>query len=420
MATLRTFQDMLNQYLPNELLRDEFIKRDYVLQKVEKDDGWLGGDLIVPFEGASASSVSFGGLTDETDISEDVLIRGVVSGQKEVWGSMQFKHRDLMEHNKVSEKNFLKLLPGSIERFMDYMKNITSMNLLNGSHLVKTTALSTSAAGVLAVDRVERLVIGQKLYTNEGTPRVCYVKSIDMAASTCVVAVTRGGTARDFSTVNLASGSKLHVDGAQTAGNAFSSIRDALLSAANGGSTTLYGQTKTAYPYLQAYNVSGAGITNSTAAGNAGNIMENIFKALFNVRQIGKGQPSEVLMSYKNLTQCIRVIEASKGAYNVAPGSNKANQFGWTEIEIGSVKGAVKLVAVQEADDDVIFIMDWRGVRFHSNGFFKKRASPDGNEYYELRVPTGYTYIVDTCLFGDLIVTRPSTCGVIFGISYVL
>lgn len=76
MATTRTFQSMLNEYLPNELLKEEMIKRDYLLTNVEKDDGWLGGTLIVPFKAAGASSVAAGGLSASNDIAEDKYVRG--------------------------------------------------------------------------------------------------------------------------------------------------------------------------------------------------------------------------------------------------------------------------------------------------------------------------------------------------------
>ena len=108
MSTTRTFQDMLNEYLPNPLLKEEFVKRDYILQNIEKDNNWKGGTLIVPFKAAGASSVSFGSLTADSDIAEDTHVRGQVSGHKEVWGSMIFNHRDLMEHDVISEQNFLK------------------------------------------------------------------------------------------------------------------------------------------------------------------------------------------------------------------------------------------------------------------------------------------------------------------------
>ena len=47
MSTARTFQAMLNEYLPNRLLREELVKRDYVLSRVEKDEKWKIGEVKV-------------------------------------------------------------------------------------------------------------------------------------------------------------------------------------------------------------------------------------------------------------------------------------------------------------------------------------------------------------------------------------
>jgi hypothetical protein len=412
---------MLNEYLPNELLKEELIKRDYVLTNIEKDDTWKGGNLVVPFKAAGASSVAFGSLSASTDIAQDIYVRGGVSAQKEVWGSMIFNQRDLFEHDMVSEQNFLKILPGTVEDFMDYMKNVVSMNLLNGAFFTTLIADSSANDGKITVKRPDKLVINQKLIlvdpvsTNVVT---CYVNSIDMNAATgnAIVAATRGGTVIDFSnganTMLAVNVPQVYNDGAQTAGNAFSSLRGTLLSAANGGDTQLYGVTKTLYPYLQAINVDGSAVT-------AANIMEKIFDGLTTIRQFGKGNPTDVLMSYKNFGSCLKVIEGSKGAFNVQPGSQKASQYGWTELEVGSVaKGGLKLIAVQEADDDIIIFLDWRALKFHSNGFFRKRVAPDGKEYFEIRNTTGYQYIIDVCLFGEMVVIRPSYCGVLCKISY--
>jgi hypothetical protein len=421
MATNRTFSAMLNEYLPNDLLAEELVARDYVLNKADKDDGWLGGNLVVPFKAAGASSVSFGSLTAQSDVAEDVYVRGNVASQKEAWGTMIFNHRDLMEHDKVSEKNFLKLLPGTISDFMALMKNTVSINLLKGTHIAKVTALANAAGGQIKVDRPDLFMIGQKVQIDD-TPQAnsltYYVTGIDMNTSFLTVSAARGGAAYDFSggagANNIASGEKIYNDGAKA--NAFSSLRGALLSAANGGDTNLYGVAKTSYPFLQAINVSGASIT--AALTGATTIMAVLFDSLTTVRQNGRGNPTELVMSYRNFAQALKCIEASKGAYNVAPGSSKTSQYGWTEVEIGSVKGAIKLVAVQEMDEDVIFIMDWKGVKFHSNGFFRKRQSPDGTEYFEVRATTGYQYLIDVCLFGELVVTHPSRSGVVYGISY--
>ena len=420
MGTTRTFNDMLNEYLPNELLKEEFVKRDYLLSKIEKDDSWLGGNLVVPFKAAGASSVAFGSLTASSDIAEDKYVRGGVSGHKEVWGSMVFNHRDLMEHDQISEQNFLKILPGTIEDFMDYMKNVVSVNLLNGAHFAKMIAdpatglvVAGDSSGQCYVDRPDRFVIGQKVTVDDddSSPVTGYVTAIDMNTQMITIKDARSsGSAVNLSGYSVAQNAKFYNDGAQS--NSFGSLRGALLSATNGGDATLYGVTKTLYPYLQAINVSGSDIT-------ASNIMEKIFDALTTVRQFGKGNPTDVVMSYKNLASCIKRIEASKGAFNVVPGSQRASQYGWTEIEVGSVtKGSLKLVGVQEADNDIIMFLDWRALKFYSNGFFKKRRSPDGIEYFEVRATTGFTYIVDMCLFGEIVVQRPSYCGILHSISY--
>lgn len=421
MSTAREFQDMINEYIPTELLTEEFVPRDFILSKIEKDNGWLTGDYVVPFKGANASSVSYGQLTASDDVSSDKFVRGTISSAVEVWGTMRFNHRDLMEHNKVSEKNLLKLLPGVVEDFMDYMKNAVSVNLLNGAHFLTLQAAYTGTDGLLTVSRPDRLTIGQKVIWQDvsAVAYPAYCVSIDMNTAVCGFSLTRGGSANDFTAgadLVLASAKGYH-DGAQN--GAFSSLRAAFLSSANGGSASLYGQTKTAYPYLQAINVNGGSTGTNPLSITAVNIMEKIFDALTTVRQFGKGSPTDIVMSYKNFGSCIKAVEASKGAFNVRPGSYSASQFGWMEIEVGSVaKGALKLVGVLEADDDVIMFIDWRGLKFASNGFFQKRTSPDGLQYHEVRAQSGFYYLIDVCLFGDLVVERPSYQGIIFGISY--
>lgn len=410
-TTTASFSTMLNEFLPNDLLKEELIKRDYLLTKIEKDDTWDGGNLVVPFKAAGASSVAFGSLTSSTDIAEDSYVRGGVSTYKEVWGSLIFNHKDLMEHEQISEQNFLKILPNSVDDFMDYLKNVVSVNLLNGAHFATLTA-DGDASGHITVNRPDRFVLGQKisLFDDNTAAATYYVTLINMNSAIITVSATRGGSAADVSAYTTAQNAKVYHDGSKL--NGFDSLRSNLLSLANGGSTNIYGVVKTAYPYTQAINVDGSDIA-------ATNIMQKIFDALTTIRQRGKGNPSDIIMSYKNFGSCIKVIENSKGAFNVVPGSMKVAQYGWTELEVGSVtKGALKIVAVQEADDDIIMFLDWRALKFYSNGFFKKRQSPDGKEYFEVRNTTGFQYIVDVCLFGELVVTRPSYCGILYGISY--
>lgn len=422
MSTTRNFQAMLNDFLPNELLKEELIKRDWLLTNIDKDDTWLGasgtsgngGTLIVPFKAAGASSVSYGQLSAQSDIAQDIYVRGQIFVQPELWGSMLFNHTDLMQHESISELNFLKLLPDTVNDFIDYVKNVVSVNLLNGANFATCPAGSLLNTGVCVVNRPDRFVVGQKvIILNTGaTYTTAYVESIDMNLNAVTFVTARGGsTPVDFSQSNLGvpTNGLFYNDGAQTA--PFSSLRAALLSSSNGGSSALYGVTKTLYPYTQAININGASIT-------AANIVEKLFMAYTVTRRIGKGAPTDIVMSYQNLSYVMAVVEASKGAYNVNKDSKKASQFGWTEIAIGSVTSQeLKFVGVQEMDDDIIMFIDWRGLKFYSNGFFRKRKSPDGIEYFEIRAQSGYQYIIDICLFGDIVVTRPSYQGIVYGIN---
>jgi hypothetical protein len=80
------------------------------------------------------------------------------------------------------------------------------------------------------------------------------------------------------------------------------------------------------------------------------------------------------------------------------------------------VKGNLKLVGIQEMDDDVIPIIDWDSFKFCSNGGFKKNVDPDGNQYYKVRASSGYKYLCDVALFGELVCKAPHKSGIIHSI----
>ena len=415
MSTTRTFQDMLNEYLPNKLLKEELLKRDYILSNIEKDDKWKGGKLIVPFKAAGASSVKMGGLTGASDISEDKYVRGSIDDYKEMWGSMIFNHRDLMDHSgKIVEDSFLKILPDTIEDFMEYIKMVASIQMGTGPHFAKVTDATNAATGIMLVDHVDRFVLNQKVTLDDDDSAAAsfYVIAIDVNTDAVTFSATRGGAAANLSAYTVAQNAKFYTDGAET--TAFTSIRSVLLSAANGGSATVHGQSKLAYPFLQAVNVNGASIT-------ASNILDKLFDAYTEVRKKAKGRADRFVMSYKHFGSVLKLIEnKTNGAANwqITIEDKKASLYGWDEVVINSVKGKLTIVGIQEWDDDVIAILDMKSMVFRSNGFFQKRKSPEGQEYFEVRNTTGYQYIVDISLFGELEINKPGHCGIIYGISY--
>lgn len=418
MATTTSFSTMLNEYLTNDLVREEIIKQDWLLSNIEHDSSWKGGTMPVPFEGAQASSVKFGSLVDSSDVASYQYVRGTISAYKEAWGTLLFNHSDLIAHDgKVNEKSFLKMLPGQIENFIQHMKETLSKQLLTGAVVATVTDATNAATGIFIVDRIERFIIGQKLTLDDGDSAQTdvYVIGINLNTSEVTLSATRGGAAANLVAYTVAQAAKFYHDGVLVGGtvtNSFASVKGALLSAANGGDTNLYGVAKTAWPHLQAINVSGSAIT-------AANILGKIFDAYVEVRKKARGNANVVVMSYKHLGSCMAALETQKGAFKVAPGDSKASIYGWTEIVLTSIKGTLKFVGVQEMDDAQIFFLDMAALKFVSNGeMVRKRIAPDGKHYYEVRATTGYQYLVDMCTFGELVVHKPSSCGVIHSISY--
>lgn len=411
MATTRTFSNMLNEFLPEKLLLDELKKRDWVFKNVDMDNSWLGGNLVIPFLGAVGSSVTFGSLAASTDIAEEISVRGGVSAYKEVWGTMIFNETDLMQHGKISEQNLLKILPDAIERHAMYLKGAISQNILTGTAVAKATADGT-VGGLITVLQPDRFQIGMKVSVDDdnSSPVTGYISTINMNTGVLLVVTARGGaTPVDLSAYTTAQNAVIYGDGQQS--NGFTSIKQQLLSAANGGDTNIFGVAKTAYPYTQAINVLGSDIT-------AANILTKIFNAYVTIRRLGNGAPLNVIMSYKHFGSCLTSLETSKGPFNVKQGSNSASVFGWDEIEVGGFAGTLKLVAVQEMDDDFIMFLDLSAIKFYSNGGIRRQKSPDGNEFFAVRATTGYQYIVDHCLFGECVVIAPKKCGILYSISY--
>ena len=415
-ATDRSFQDMLNEYLPNSLLKEELIKRDYILSKVEKDQKWKGGKIIVPFKAQGASSIKVGGLTAAGDIAESKYVRGSIDDYKEIWGSMVFNHTDLLQHDgKIKESTFLRVLPDTIEDFMEYMKMVVSVQLGTGPHFARATDDTNAATGVFGVDRVDRFCLDQKasLDDDDSAPIDVYVIAIDVSNSLVTFSATRGGAAANLVAYTVAQNAVFLHDGVVTAADTFTSVKSALLSAANGGSANLHGKSKLAYPFLQAINIDGSTIT-------ASNIIEKIFDGYVDVRIKARGKATDVLMSYKNLANCMKKVELGKGNFKVAPDSEKASIYGWDEIVIMQVgtRKFLKFVGIQEWDDDVIAFLDFSAMTFRSNGMIRKRTAPDGKQYYETRTTSGYAYILDLFLFGELEVKKPGTCAIIHSVSY--
>jgi hypothetical protein len=417
------FNNMLKRYMPYQLLDEETKKRSWFWGKVMKDENWFRGRLEVPFYGAEASSLAMGNLVGATDISESKPVLGYVDTFRELWGAMKFYEMDLDLHGDM-EASFLKIYPDQLNKFIGRMSERISLILMNG-YLDKLTATGgTNGTGVLDVNHPERFTIGERIHLYDGTDAAAntaedhgYVIAIDMANKRITVSDTRGGSASatldnstNINAYTVANNARIDIQGGSPTDSTesrFTSLRSQVLSSANGGSASILNQTKTAYPYLQAQQHDGSSVT-------AANILDSTFDFFFDTLNLGKGNPTEIVMDFTNFKNCAKALEVSR---NFTVTDKKAG-YGWRSISVLGSEGEMDITAVREQENDVMFIQDWRGMKFHGSHFFDRKRHLDGNEFYLTRSAQGYDYIVDIRFFGDLVVSAPSHQGIVHSISY--
>lgn len=408
-----SFNDMLNEYLSYPLLKEKLEQMNYLWKAIEHDDG-VSGDIIVPFEAGKASSIKRGhGPTEVQHITKFKYTRGSIPFDSipRVWGSMIFNYEDILNHDgRVKAKSFLgTFLPEQIESFTTKFAEDLNQAALNTPQKDETADAGT-VGGVVEVKRIERYELGEHLNFEGGASG--WVREIDVNASTVTVYDAKeGGSPVDLT--GVAAGVKIFKDGAETAANQMLSLRDALLTETNGGTADLYGTPKLSSPYTQAINIDGSTMT-------ADNVLEKIFDGVVEFRRKAKTAKTEIWMSYKHLGSVMKKLEQDKGPWKMEPGSMKVNQYGFTEINIfGPKTGALKVVAIQELDDDVIYGIDPKAMKLQSVKGIQKVKSPDGNFYTVSRSATsGYDFICDLYYRGTLTVFAPHRCCVWYGINY--
>lgn len=427
-----TFNNMINEYLPYDLLMQEFQEKNWLLKNSNMIEGWLGDTLVIPYQSTLPSSVKMGGLTAEADIAEAEYVRGTLSGYKECWASMVFNSRDIMEHDTVSEKNFLKLLPNQIDQCLAYQKELVSITVLNTQNI--STILSIDTAGgaatlaLVTVSNPENLKINQKVLLRDtpNTQEEAYINAINTNTGQLTLADSRGGTEYNPALTVTATGGQVYLEDtiSGTDNNGFTSLLDQILpSGYLNAPATVFGQTKTASTFTQGLLYDAADWANGSiasgtqGAGNlitaASDVLAEIFNALAKARQ-RKANPTTFIMSYKHFSACMSALEYGAGGRTLGSGafkntSNRVDYAGFSEISVGSVLGSVKLVAINEMTDKLIIGLDTSKLDFHTNKGFKIQESPDGLKFYPIRNTTGYKYIVDACFYGDFVYNSPWT-----------
>lgn len=413
-ATTRNadFAYLLNENCPNEMLWEEVAKKDYFFNKCKKDLKAYGSKIIVPFMSAGETSVRYGKLTAESDISQCKPVRGELEAMCEVYGSLIFNHSDLVDQEgRIPEQTFMKVFPGAVERMTKYMRENMSVQMLNGDHFATVTDSTNAATGVFVVDHPERFQLGQKCQIDDdnSSGMIVYVIAINTNTKSVTFSDSRGGSYYNLSAYTAAQNAKFYHDGVQEQGS-FLSLRSALLSAANGGAATLHGKTKTAYPFLQALNFSGSGITQT-------NLLDQLFIKWIEAKTYGKCTANTILLNIKHMGTIMRIMEDVRGAFTVVKSENKP-LYGWWETQIVANKNGqmLNVVGLQELDADIAPMVNFDSITIRSKGGLRKIKQPDGSEFFTARAETGYAYIVDLEFHGQVEYAKPAEQAIIHSI----
>ena len=433
---------LIKKYTPYDMMVEEARKQDYFLSKVNVKDGWKGGQMDISFKASKASSRRFGRLIHKDAINEATYGLGAITKYKELWGAMVFNQHDLLRHDSI-EQSLIKILPEQLDDFMVGMKEEAGRNFLNNNAVARVlsdpaTDSVDMASGILKVTRPENFEMGQRIEigvvgsagTNMNDGKLLtdgfsndaivsgYVSEIHMQDGE-IILVDDANAAIDLALagVDTNNGHICTIQGGLDEAEIFSPLdRQLLADPALGGSTHIFGLEKSKYPYTQAFNFDGSTIDTGAK------LVKKIFESMLLTKRIGKGAPTEAIMSNRLLAGVMSSLQNglvsganSQGAQYFMK-DTKASLYGWTEIEVFGVEGSLKLVGVNDMEDNTVKILDWRGIDLHTNGLFEKDVDLDGNEYTTERTPTGKKYIVDIRMFGELVVSRPSYQGIIHSI----
>ena len=281
--TMAAFDNLLNQASGIKFMFNSYLRDTYIMRKTtNRDRRWYGGQYLFGFEGGQAVNYQSGGEpVPMAKIARDKYVKGSIATYKKLNSAIQFYNDDIVQHGPgamVPRDTLLRqVLSRSIMRNRDSFSYMFGLECLNGAAIAKVTS-KAAATGQVVVDHPERLNIGQRIYVTSVaatggalTSQECWIKSININTGVCAVYTDMALTTKatlNTDTYDPAHSTVNRVD-IRNPGNAdathgyqgFTPLRDQLFSAADGGSTQLFGVNKADYPYLQSIGEAAGSIT---------------------------------------------------------------------------------------------------------------------------------------------------------------
>lgn len=408
MATTQAYNNMLKRFLDQEMLTSEFAKENYIYKKMTKDLSWNGGIYEVPTEDGAAGSIAAGQLVDSADISMGKNSLGTIARDKEIWGAIKVNEADLSRHTSGKVSYIETILPDKVEKMIDRQKDQFITQVLTNGSLALVTANGT-VGGVITVDKPELFTIGQLIEVFNGTIATkAFIKAININTGVLNLVTTNGGsTAVDVSAHTVALKSKIRIFGSNN--EKMISLFDAVFPTSLGGTDVLYTLNKVDTPALQAtfqdLTAAGAGAGAMTAA----NLLDKILAFAYLLKRQGRQKNQEFLVSYGVFKNLAIKLEANGRRYVV---KDREAGYGFESVTFIGPEGDVKVTALKRLNDTEIYAVDWSGVKFAGSAMFETVKSPDGNRFYVERAATGYGYITDVKLAGEMVYSPSKLAGI--------
>jgi hypothetical protein len=446
MALTRAWQSAINDKLTGPMVMN-LLRQNPFISKLMEDKSWIGtGELdgggsnvrnsyIIEFLGSTIGAAKVGAYQSSSSVQVANPVRGFVQSYVDFTGTLKVYSQDLRQHKgkKLTQSLFGKLEKQTTNIMARHKNHIEDM-ILNNSVISEVTSIDDIASGLLTVTRPEKFEIGmgvqlaasgattkgKELFVisvNKNTKKIGFSTSLGSSASDLTDYV--GATAA--ATTICVNGTVSSTTGLVASG--MDSIESILLPSGTGsGGSTYLGQTKTAYPFLQAAAASGASLT-------AENFLEKLFEIY--VTDIGlrtkhpEGvKPRDVFLSPNNYAIACANLEDYKGQFtsNDLSGSNP---YGWEGIKIGSKsKGAgLDLFECESLKDSIIPILNMDTFAIVSNGGVQFEEDPNrpGEKFWSWeRATTGLSWLLDFVLSGQFVCGNPESNAILHDVSMSL
>ena len=468
------FGNMLNLHLTGKFMYLKFMHDTYLMRKIKDfDRNWKGGPYPITFEGGETSNYQAGpGVISAKKFQRQSVVRGSVPNYKQIHTGLMFEHEDINRLNETDVNKRVAWYAQLIQRTTTRLKNRfifeNTQTMLTGQIFSNLTALtlvnSNTEIQDITVDEPERFVLGQRLRIKaiaDASPNVTevvevYVREINISTGVIMLAATSditatlvhpskllvgeevSGTGLNVARFTIASPSTVtvHLPGNEE-GKGFTSIKEQLLPAANGGSDTIFGLTKTKYPFLQAMIKDGSGIGNKVI-GYLDMIFDLFEEAivrgqLYNdaadsmplgesgARSIMKrgAEFTDLVVSLKWYGIFMKWYQRKRGIYyQQLKGSEVPFYGGRSFVLYGSTQNALRVVGVAGMGDDFMILMGNDCMRLSTDKFIEPYVNPDNNKFFTIRTDgKSYSYLCDMRLYGDLVFKRPSGAAVLYGLK---